>query len=193
MLFSSSNGLSRFPPGAFSVNLARYYAANLRSRTWIHHVFVGAIDEMDLDLASNKRPPSIDRGLGFSSYGHEKRYVTLEASRYKRPHELSVVLERVHDGFIVIFLQGRKSFATQDIKQVPDRLNIYLGGSNLAVCVEAILGTAMSDGIAIEQRKQCNSMTRGLEVSGDGVRDEAAERPTEQIVRPGRLNLANEI
>ena len=46
--------------------------------------------------------------------------------------------------------------------------------------------------IAVEQGKQRDLLTLGLKLSGHGVRHEAAERPTEQIVGPDGLNLSNE-
>ncbi len=45
--------------------------------------------------------------------------------------------------------------------------------------------------IAVEERKQSNLFALRLELSCHRVSDEAAKRPTEQIIGSGRLNLPN--
>ena len=70
----------------------------------------------------------------------------------------------------------------------------------MATCLRQILALVVEHGlrafvlnrIAVEQRKQRDLFAHGLKLRGDGVRDKAAERPAEQVVRAGGLNLPND-
>ena len=72
------------------------------------------------------RPPDIDRRLRFADHRHEQRHRAAETLRREGPHQPGVVLEGVHDGFVVMLLERRQPFAPQDIQQVHDRIDRHL-------------------------------------------------------------------
>src|SRR3954447_18879241 len=46
--------------------------------------------------------------------------------------------------------------------------------------------------VAVENGEQPDLLPRALQSRRDGMRHQAAERPAQEVVRPGRLNLADE-
>src|SRR6266446_1041740 len=203
MPFSSSNGLvilfsfdadsrGRSPVIEFSCQ----YPTDPRGRQRIHHRLMGAVDLMDLNLAADIWRPDFMRWLGFALRGHEKQNIAAKLLWQERPHETNAVLVAIDDSLIVMFLEYgmEMSVVTQGVHHRPYRIG-HPGEKNLffvlfMATAQRLLAIAR---IAVEKGEQCDLLPRGLEVSGNCVSNQAAKRPAKQVVRSGRLNLANKV
>src|SRR4029450_5782338 len=125
--------------------------------------------------------------------GNEKQAVAAIADGQECPHDTRIVLVGIGDRLVVLLLERRNvSLPAQRLQHLPQRIVGRAGKDALFVAVfvaSAMLGVKW---IAVEEGKQRNLLTLGLKLSGHGVSHEAAERPTEQILGPDRLNLSNE-
>src|SRR3954469_2073153 len=134
--------------------------------------------------------------------GGEEQHRAVEGGRGVRRGELDAGRPDGEDGRETRLLQVAERPAgpaaeADDAVQVPyavRRLGIEAerlqdGADPLAGAGRA--GVLSTGWIGVEQGEQRDPLTVGPEAGGDRVRDEAAEGPAEQVVRPGGLDLAD--
>src|SRR5262249_47313787 len=157
-----------------------------------------AVNRVNCQWSSDEGAPALDRGVSITVRGRKQQGFTMKSPTRKRSCQPDIVADHCRDDVQIIFLEHEWCVPLAlPAQQHAAKLAFYrvamqraceiTGYVQVERCVRAVAR------IAVHEGEKSNLLSFGLKPRGDCMRYKPAERPAKQIVRPNRLNRANEL